>query len=93
MEPFLKAVKEGEPDLLPLAGALSVDRRERRFRPDRNQGVPVAIRYDDKARKVFNTALTPEFKASVELADKWMQAGYAPTEAPPDPQEARNAGK
>lgn len=93
LEPFLKAVKEGEPDVMPLGGAGNWTNETAGFDPIVSEQVPIAIRYDDKARKVFNTALTPEFKASADLAYKWMQAGYAPTEAPPDPQEAWRAGK
>ena len=93
LESFLKAVKEGEPDILPLAGTGHWTDETAGFDPIVSSGIPVAIRYDDASRKVFNTALTPEVKASAELAYKWKQAGYAPTEAPPDPQEAWNAGK
>lgn len=93
LEPFLKAVKEGEPDVLPLAGAGHWTNETAGFDPIVSEQVPIAIRYDDAGRKVFNTMLTPEYKASAELAYKWMQAGFAPQEPPPDPQEAWNAGR
>jgi putative aldouronate transport system substrate-binding protein len=93
LEPFIKAVKEGEPDIMPLGGTGQWTNETAGFDPIVSEQVPIAIRFDDPDRKVFNTALTPEFKASADLAYKWMQAGYAPKEALPDAQEAWNAGK
>jgi len=78
LEPFIKAVKEGEPDIMPLTSAYNWMFETAGFDPIVSQQTPVAIRYDDKELKVFNAAATPEFKASVELARKWYLAGYAP---------------
>lgn len=78
LEPFLKAVKEGEPDVTPLTSAYNWMFETAGFDPIVSQDVPVAVRFDDKEMKVFNAAATPEFKASVELARKWYLAGYAP---------------
>lgn len=78
LEPFIKAVKEGEPDITPLTSARNWMFETAGFDPIVSQETPVAIRYDDKDLKVFNAAATPEFKASVDLARKWYLAGYAP---------------
>ncbi len=78
LEPFLKAVKEGEPDVTPLTSAYNWMFETAGFDPIVSQQTPVAVRFDDKALQVFNAASTPEFKASVELARKWYLAGYAP---------------
>ena len=78
LEPFIKAVKEGEPDITPLSSAYNWMFETAGFDPIVSQETPVAIRYDDKDLKVFNAAATPEFKASVDLARKWYLAGYAP---------------
>ncbi|MDW8350546.1 MAG: ABC transporter substrate-binding protein [Anaerolineae bacterium] len=83
LEPFLKAVKEGEPDVTPLTSAYNWMFETAGFDPIVSQEVPVAIRFDDKELKVFNAAATPEFKASVELARKWYLAGYAPKDKIP----------
>lgn len=78
LEPFIKAVKEGEPDITPLTSARNWMFETAGFDPIVSQETPVVIRYDDKDLKVFNAAATPEFKASVDLARKWYLAGYAP---------------
>ncbi len=78
LEPFIKAVKEGEPDIIPLTSSYNWMFETAGFDPIVSQETPVAIRYDDKDLKVFNAAATPEFKASVELARKWYLAGYTP---------------
>ncbi len=78
LEPFIKAVKEGEPDVTPLQSSYNWMFETAGFDPIVSQEVPVAIRFDDKEMKVFNAAATPEFKASVELARKWYDAGYTP---------------
>ena len=78
LEPFLKAVKEGEPDVTPLTSTYNWMFETAGFDPIVSQQTPVAIRFDDKELKVFNAAATPEFKASVELARRWYLAGYAP---------------
>jgi len=76
LEPFLKAVKEGEPDVTPMASATNWTFETAGFDPIVSQETPVAIRYDDKELKVINAFSTPEFKASVELARKWYLSGY-----------------
>ncbi len=78
LEPFLQAVKDGEPGITPLNGTDNWTFETAGFDPIVSQEVPIAIKFDDKELKVFNSAATPEFKASVELARKWYQAGYAP---------------
>lgn len=80
LEPFLAAVKVGEPDVTPLTGASSGSFEHFGFDPIITEQVPVAIRYDDKELKVFNAAATPEFQGSMELARKWYLADYAPKE-------------
>jgi putative aldouronate transport system substrate-binding protein len=81
LEPFLKAVKEGEPEVTPVGGAGFWTFEYAGFDPIISQEVPVAIRFDDKEMKVFNTAASAEFQAAVELSHKWYQADYAPKEA------------
>jgi putative aldouronate transport system substrate-binding protein len=78
LEPFLKAVKEGEPDITPLTATGHWTFETAGFDPIVSQDVPIAIRFDDKELKVFNAAATPEFRAVTELGRKWYQAGYAP---------------
>jgi len=76
LEPFIKAVKAGEPDITPMNTAYNWMFETAGFDPVVSQETPVAIRFDDKEMKVFNAAATPEFKAAVELARKWYDAGY-----------------
>ena len=78
LEPFLDAVKKGEPDVTPLQSAYNWMFETSGFDPIISQETPVAIRFDDQDMKVFNAAASPEFKASVELARKWYLAGYTP---------------
>lgn len=78
LEPFIQAVKAGEPDVTPLSGAGNWTFETAGFDPIISQEVPVAIRFDDKEMKVFNSAATPEFQASAELARRWYEAGYTP---------------
>jgi putative aldouronate transport system substrate-binding protein len=78
LEPFIMAVKEGEPEVTPLTSSYNWMFETAGFDPIVSQEVPVAIRFDDKDMKVFNAAATPEFQASVELARKWYDAGYTP---------------
>ncbi|MCS7059773.1 MAG: ABC transporter substrate-binding protein [Anaerolineae bacterium] len=95
LEPFLKAVQEGEPDVIPLTSAYNWMFETAGFDPIVSQQVPAAIRYDDKDLKVLNVVATPEFKASVELARKWYLAGYAPKDKiePADGEAMWRAGK
>jgi putative aldouronate transport system substrate-binding protein len=78
LEPFLAAVKKGEPDVTPLQSAYNWMFETAGFDPIISQETPAAIRFDDKDMKVFNVAASAEFKAAVELARKWYQAGYTP---------------
>jgi putative aldouronate transport system substrate-binding protein len=78
LEPFLAAVKKDESGVTPLQSAYNWMFETAGFDPIISQETPVAIRFDDKGLKVFNAAATPEFKAAVELARKWYQAGYTP---------------
>ena len=80
LEPFLKSILENEADVIPLTGASTWSNEGNGFDPVITEQVPVAIRYDDKELKVFNTAATPEFQASVERARRWYEAGYTPKE-------------
>ena len=84
LEPFIEAVKKGEPDVTPLNSARNWMFETAGFDPIVSQETPIAIRYDDKEMKVFNSAATPEFKESVELARKWYQAGYTSKDPIPD---------
>jgi len=52
LEPFLKAVKEGEPDVTPLTSAYNWMFETAGFDPIVSQETPVAVRYDDKELKV-----------------------------------------
>lgn len=95
LEPFLQAVKEGEPDIIPLTSSYNWMFETAGFDPIVSQETPVAIRYDDKDLKVFNAAATPEFKAAVELARKWYLAGYTPKDKiePADSEAMWRAGQ
>ena len=78
LEPFIEAVKKGEPGVTPMGSANNWMFETAGFDPIVSQETPVAIRFDDKSMQVFNSAASPEFKASVELARKWYMAGYSP---------------
>jgi putative aldouronate transport system substrate-binding protein len=78
LEPFIKAVKEGESGVTPLTSSYNWMFETAGFDPIVSQEIPVAVRFDDKEMKVFNSAATPEFKASMELARKWYEAGFTP---------------
>ncbi len=83
LEPFLAAVKAGEPDMIPIIHAdgtpASIYMGETfGFDPVVTQDVQAVVRYDDPDLKVINAFETPEFKSAVELAYKWYQAGYFP---------------
>lgn len=95
LEPFLKAVKEGEPEITPLTSSYNWTFETAGFDPIVSQEVPVAIRFDDKDMKVFNAAATPEFQASMELARKWYEADYTPKDKmePADADAMWRAGK
>jgi putative aldouronate transport system substrate-binding protein len=79
LEPFLRAVKAGEPNTIPWAtdnatfGTL--------FYPEIYGWDPIAteyglaVKYDDPAHKVFNVYATDEYKATCELMYKWRQEG------------------
>jgi putative aldouronate transport system substrate-binding protein len=95
LEPFLNAILENEPDVIPLPGASTWSNEGNGFDPIITEQVPVVIRYDDKELKVFNAAASPEFQASVERARRWYEAGYTPKEtiAGDDQQAMWRAGK
>lgn len=81
LEPFLAAVKKGEPNMLPIllrdGTPASIYMGETfGFDPIVTQDVQAVVRYNDKDLKVFNAFESPEFKSAVELARKWYQAGY-----------------
>ena len=81
LEPFLAAVKKGEPNMLPIVqtdgtpGSVWMVETYG-FDPIVTQDVQAVVRYDDKNLKVINAYESPEFKSAVELARKWYQAGY-----------------
>jgi putative aldouronate transport system substrate-binding protein len=79
LEPLLKAIKEGEEDVIPGSGGA--------FSNEYFGWDPVApgvvVRYDDPDRKAFASDFTPEVKAMVELNYKWYEAGYLPSEIIP----------
>lgn len=95
LEPFLNAILENEPDVIPLPGASTWSNEGNGFDPIITEQVPVVIRYDDKELKLFNAAASPEFQASVERARRWYEAGYTPKEtiAGDDQQAMWRAGK
>ena len=95
LEPFLKAIQENEPDVMPLTGAGTWSNEGNRFDPIITEQVPVVIRFDDPDLKVFNAAASVEFQASVERARRWYEAGYTPKEtiAGDDSQAMWRAGK
>jgi putative aldouronate transport system substrate-binding protein len=79
LEPFLKAVKEGE-GITPI---YSDDQtggfifRPTNYKFDAIVDLAgVVVKTDDPELKVFNEYATPEFRQAVELARKWYQAGY-----------------
>lgn len=76
LEPFLKIIKEKEPNLYPLEGMqrinpmMFVD-----FDPVGDAGTPGKL-YPNKDTKVINHWETPEAKALLETQRKFFQAGY-----------------
>lgn len=82
LEPFLAAVKAGDPDIYPAAGGAFTNEYFG-WDPIVTQDAGVVVRFDDKTMKVFNGYETPEFKAHVELMRKWYEAGYFPRDLVP----------
>jgi len=98
LEPFLAALKKGEKGVTPIywdtSGNVTL------FHPEQLGWDPlidpmVAVRYNDKSLKAFNTFATPEFKRLVNLARKWNLAGYIPSDIPSqaDAEAGFKAGK
>jgi putative aldouronate transport system substrate-binding protein len=81
-EPFLAAVKAGEPDVLPASGGSFITEYWG-WDPIVTQALAISVKYDDAEMKVFNAYDTPEVKAHIELMYKWYEAGYFPSEIIP----------
>jgi putative aldouronate transport system substrate-binding protein len=96
LEPFFKAVKEGEQGVTPLfsddAGAGSVFRPEYFGIDPVLEAAGVGVKADDKTLKPTNFYDTAEFKQGTDLARKWYQAGYY-TKDPLPPSDAIAAFK
>jgi len=99
LEPLLAAIKEGEPGVTPIAltdgTPSSIFMAETAgFDPIVTQDVQAVVRYNDPELKVFNAYESDEFRAAVELAYKWHQAGYLPQDLIPADADAQSkAGK
>ena len=81
LEPFLATLKANEPDITPIplpdGTPNSLWMAEiAGYDVVVDQDVQVAVKFDDQAGKMVNAFESPEFKAMVELAHKWYQAGY-----------------
>lgn len=78
LEPFLKAVKEGEKDIIPLEhrnGLWGSTNYDRGFEIISDK-VPGAVKFSDKDAKIFNQFASPEYKEFVETMHDWYQKGY-----------------
>jgi putative aldouronate transport system substrate-binding protein len=84
LEPFLAALKKGEPDVTPLAG--NDQGNSRLFHAEYHgfdpilEDIGLAVRVSDKNLKMLSIYESAEFKSSVDLTRKWYQAGYFPTD-------------
>ncbi|HEU5101261.1 MAG TPA: ABC transporter substrate-binding protein [Roseiflexaceae bacterium] len=99
LEPFLKQIKENEPDVTPIysddRGGGTIFRTDNYAFEIVGSNSGIAIRQDDPELKAFNVYATPEFKQAVELAHKWYEAGYYTKDPLPqgDAVSAFQAGK
>jgi len=97
LEPFLQAVKNGEPGITPMLSDESGFNGL--WRDEVNQmsalGGGLYTRVFDPTRTVTHLAFTPEWKTTVELARKWWEAGYFTKDPLPDTEinAAMQAGK
>ncbi|ALS29068.1 ABC transporter substrate-binding protein [Paenibacillus cisolokensis] len=74
LEPMLKKVKEGEPDIYPIPSNIGP------FLPYDFvlEGIPVGVKLDTTDYKVVNVWDTPEAKQTFETMRKYYLAGYLP---------------
>lgn len=79
LEPFLKTIKENEPDVYPFA----VDKNQMPYVPYDYiiEKLPMAVSLDTTDYKVVNVLDTPEMKQILNTMHKYYKAGYIPTEA------------
>lgn len=103
LTPFLAAVKAGEPNITPIGIGQITDKGgpyssayigyEIVDGVSTDAGI-IGVKADDPNLKVVNIATLPEFFQQVQLARKWFQAGYYPTDLPGDQVTANwRAGK
>jgi len=84
MEPFLKAVKEGEgitpvyADNGNIGSSLFLAQYYGYDQLDDGIGF-IGIKANDDTLKVVNLISTPEYKAAADLSKKWVDAGYFPS--------------
>ncbi|WP_054955511.1 ABC transporter substrate-binding protein [Paenibacillus dakarensis] len=74
LEPFLKTVKEGEPDIYPIATNIGP------FLPFdfALEGIPIGVPLDTTDFKMVSVWDTPEAKQVFQTMHKYYQAGYLP---------------
>jgi putative aldouronate transport system substrate-binding protein len=77
IEPVLKAIKEGEPDIIPIAKTANM------FDFGRHYGyAPTGYKLGDPEYKIIDTIDKPEYRTFLDLMRKWYQAGYIYKDAP-----------
>jgi putative aldouronate transport system substrate-binding protein len=77
LTPFLARVKAGEPDKLPFSSDRQLNNTPYIYGWDPIQGdLMLVVNSTDRNLRVINGFATPQFRAGVQLARRWYQAGY-----------------
>lgn len=76
LEPYLKAVKQGDPKMVPIYTGWGALKEYNKQDWIVGESCPGAVYYNDSSLKVFNQYESPEFKADIERQIKWEKAGY-----------------
>ena len=92
MEPFLEKVRDGEgitPVYADSRNGSSLWLPQYYGYDALDDGIGfIGIKANDDTLKVVNVIETPEYRSAANLAKKWVDAGYLPSD-PPSPDEAR----
>lgn len=94
-EPYFDQILKGEPGVTPVISSdtyhgwlwypsyWGVDPVDVGIGPQYGKGL-IGVRVNDKSRKVFSVAESPEYKQSCEIARRWHQKGYFSKDLPTD---------
>lgn len=78
IEPYLKAIKENEPDMIPfrLNSGMFARSDDPDFRGYEEITTGFAVKRGDKTGKVVYVYDTPEYQAGVATRNEWLKKGY-----------------